>query len=350
MLNTSTSLYYSILTILSSGRRNFENMGRILQKSGDTVFRLLKESCENFSCAQQISKILFMGHKKLYIIIDDTMIKKIFSENMQGAGMQFDTKIGRKIMAFRLMVGMISNGKYSVPIGSSYLFAKELVDLMREPVESKEDAVKRLVVLAQNLYPDVEFTVLVDGLYATVAFFTWGIANNIKIEARMHSNRVVNYNGKNIRLKDFLNKKGMQPKGRQEGRTFTASWHNLSLEITIARRIDKHDDETFVFQAATYKALPRVHIANYKTRWPIEKTFRTTKQKLGFGDCQSLKLSTQDNHTSAVLLAYAIVQLEMKTYRLSTPEEAIRQLETKNAIKLESRFACQINTFSTAHA
>jgi hypothetical protein len=354
MLNISTGLYYSILTILSSGRKNFENMGRFLYKSGDSIARLLKPAWENFSCAQEISKLLFEGHKKLYIIIDDTMIKKIFSKFMQGAGMQFDTKMGRKIMAFRLMVGMISNGKYSVPIGSSYLFAKELIDLMTESVESKEDAVKRLVILAKSLFPDVEFTVLVDGLYATINFFTWCIENNIRVEARMHSNRVVFFKEEKVRLKDLLNSnnnhKNICPKGRQEGRTISVIWHNLPLEITIVRRVDKHNEETFVFQAATYKALPRVHIANYKKRWPIEMMFRTTKQDLGLEDCQSMKLSIQDNHTSAVFLAYAMAQLEKKTYRLNTSEQAIRSLKTKNAIKLEKSFACKINTFFSNYA
>jgi len=350
MLNKRTGLDYPILAIVSIGRKNFENMGRSLHKSGDTISRLLESSKINFLQAQKISRILFGKKKKLFIIIDDSLIKKLFAETMQGAGRFFDTKNHCNITAFRIISCLISDGRYSVPIGSSYLFSKELTDLMEESVESKEDIAKRLVMLALKLFPEASFKVLVDGLYCTERFLRWCITNKIDLEARMHSNRVVTYNGEKTTLKNLLNKKGIQPKGRKKAKTISVFWHNLPLEVSVVRRIDKNGDESIVFQAATYKALPREHVANYKKRWPIEKMFRTTKQRLGLEDCQSIRLATQDNHTSAVLLAYAIVQLEMKTYRLKTPEDAIRQLETKNAMKLIERFACQINTFSDVHA
>jgi hypothetical protein len=48
---------------------------------------------------------------------------------MQGAGMFYDTKIGRCIMAFRLVIGVVTGGKFAIPIDCAYLFAKELLDL-----------------------------------------------------------------------------------------------------------------------------------------------------------------------------------------------------------------------------
>ena len=40
MFNLNTVLTYPILTIVSTGKRSFENLGRFLKKSGDTISRL----------------------------------------------------------------------------------------------------------------------------------------------------------------------------------------------------------------------------------------------------------------------------------------------------------------------
>lgn len=61
---------------------------------------------------------------------------------MHGAGMFFDTKIGRQIMAYLLVIGMISDGKFAIPIDCAYLFSKELTDLLEEKFSSKEDIAK----------------------------------------------------------------------------------------------------------------------------------------------------------------------------------------------------------------
>mgnify|MGYP000208601939 FL=1 len=98
----------------------------------------------------------------------------------------------------------------------------------------------------------------------------------------------------------------------------------MDLEFTIERCFDRHGIESFVFQAATYQAPPRDHIAHYKKRWLVEEMFRTTKQSLGLQDCFSTSLKTQKNHVTSVFLAYAICQVEKNKRRLKNVEEAIR--------------------------
>jgi len=148
---------------------------------------------------------------------------------------------------------------------------------------------------------------------------------------RMHSNRVVIFKGQRISLKSLTMQKRIRPKGRQMARTVSVLWHDMELEITIVRRIDKHGDETIVFQVATYKALPCEHVDTYKKRWTVEMMIRTTKQHLGLQDCFSKSLEKQHDHVASVLLSYALAQLDMKRYRLKTPEQAIRRFKRKNA-------------------
>ena len=200
---------------------------------------------------------------------------------MQGAGFFFDTKIGRRIMAYRLVIGIITDGRCTIPIDCAYLFAKELLDAIEQEFSTKDDIAKLIVETAIKLFPETKLTVVVDGLYSTVIFLSWCKSKNIRMEARMHSSRVVEYKGMRIKVKDLLQLKGLQPKGRQMARTISVVWHNMDLELTIVRRFDKHENESIVFQIATYKALPREHVANYQKRWSIEMLNRTTKQEIG---------------------------------------------------------------------
>jgi hypothetical protein len=350
MLNVSTILKYPLLVLLSTGKKSFENMGRFIRKSGDTVSRLLQPTSTSFACAQKIALEMFKGRKKLFITIDDTLVKKIYSQFMQGAGMFYDTKLGKRIMAYRLVIGLISDGKFAIPIDCAYLFSKELLDQLETKFQTKEEIAQAIIATAMKLFPGVKMIVLADGLYATVNFLTWCENNKIPAEVRMHSNRVVEFKGKRIDLKTLAFKKGFRPKGRQMARTISAKWHGINLEITIVRRFDKKDRESIVFQAATYKALPREHVTHYKKRWPIEKVIRTTKQHLGLQECFSRKLEKQHCHVASVFLAYSLAQVEMKRLRLKTPEEAIRLLKTKKYNSLNESFMQRNQIFWNAHA
>ena len=349
MLN-STSLCYSILTIMSIGKKSFENMGRFLNKTGEIVARYLMPASDNFKLCGAVAQKLFADNKELCLVIDQTLIKKFFAKLIQGTGKFYDTKIGRKITAFNFAVASITDGKFKVPIGSSYFFDKESIEMMDDKPLSRDEVTKLFIKKAQDLFPKTILTILADGAYSTIDFLKWCVANKIRAEMRMGKNRKVEINGKKMKLSELLDSRKFRPRGRQMARKFSVKWHDLSLELTIERRFDKNENESFVFLVATYKALPREHVAMYKKRWTIEKIFRTTKQHLGLQECFSKSFAIQDNHTSAVLLAYALTQLEMKTYRLKIPEDAINQLKKKNATSLQARFDSILSPFYTAMA
>ena len=54
------------------------------------------------------------------------------------------------------------------------------------------------------------------------------------------------YKGKKVKIKDLASRKGITPKGRQMARTISVLWYEMKLELTIVRRIDKHDVTTQV--------------------------------------------------------------------------------------------------------
>ncbi len=331
MLKVSMILKYPITNLLSIGKKSFENLGRVVHKTGRTISRWLQPSKISLEYAQYLCQSMFTSKKKLLCVIDDTLVKKIYSQEMQGAGMFYDSKVGKQIMAYKLVVCLISDGKYAIPIECAYLFSKELLELIPEKFQSKEDIAKNFINLAIKLFGKEKIVVVADGLYATVNLLRWCKDNQIAAEMRMHSNRVVLFRGEKVAIRELGKRKGIRPKGFKMARTIKAIWHNMELEITIVRRFDKKGNETIVFQVATYHAQPREHVRIYKRRWPIEKVFRTCKQHIGLQDCYSTSLETQHNHVASVLLSYALAQLDMKKYRLKTPEEAIRRFKRKNA-------------------
>ena len=163
----------------------------------------------------------------------------------------------------------------------------------------------------------------------------------------MHSNRRIEYKGQSVLIRDI---KRLTPRGKHFARTIRAEWHGIALDITGHRRVDKHGNETVVYQAATYQAKASYHVDAYNKRWPIEKCFRTTKQHLGLQDCYSTNMDVQLNHVASVFQAYALVQLEMKKYRIETPEKTIRFLKTKNVQFLSNRIAPSDQIFEGVYA
>jgi Transposase DDE domain group 1 len=350
MLKISMLIKYPILTVLSTGKKSFENLGRLIKKSGSAIVRILQPAQDSLSFTQSIAQSIFKDKGKLYAIIDDTLIKKFFSMQMQGSGRFYDTKLGKMIMAYKLVLGVITDGKCTIPLYIAYLFSKELVARMDKQPRTKEEIVQEFVKLVVALFPNKKIIFVADGLYATLDFIHWCIENNIALEVRMHSNRVIIYNGSKIRLREIIERKGIRPKSNKMARTISVTWHDLELEITIVRRIDKHGEETIVFQASTYKNSPREHVKSYKMRWNVEKLIRTTKQYFGLQECFSKELSIQENHVAAVLLSYTLAQLEMKKNRLKNPEDAVRRLRKKNVQFQIDRFARNLKTISTIYA
>ena len=137
----NTILEYPLLTIVSIGKRSFESLGKIINRSGDTIKRRLRPAEESFDLMHRIAIEVFRDKETLVVAIDDTLIKKFFSRFMRGAGLFYDTKLCRLIMAYRLLVIAVSDGRYTIPLRCTFLFAKELVE---KTIESKNELVKRL--------------------------------------------------------------------------------------------------------------------------------------------------------------------------------------------------------------
>ena len=346
MSKLNTPLTYPLLLIVSTVKRSFEALGSLVDKSGDTMKRWLSPKEVSLTIAVKIAQHMFENNKELTLSIDDSLLHKIHSMLMVGTGKFYDTKLGKRVTAFRLIVGALTNGRHTIPVNFGYFFTKELLS-SNDIVKTKLDFIKEFYAEAKRLFPDKKIRIAADGLFATVEFFRWALANSVMGITRMHSNRKVTYKGQEIKINQI---EDLKLKGKQKARTIKVMWYGLELFITAEKRISKSGKESIVFLAATYKARPSKYVKDYKKRWPIEKFFRTAKQYLGIQECFSRDLDIQSQHIAAVFVAYAIAQYEMKKRSLDNSEQAIKALKRKKPKILIDHFARSNQMFSDFYA
>ena len=334
MFKINTFLNYSISLILSNTKRSFESLGKQFAKSGDTIKRWLPKKESSQQAIMSLAKHLFKNAKVLTLAVDDTLLQKRYSRFMAGASYFFDTKIGRSVMAYRLIVGALTNGKFIIPIDFGYMFDPESL-LPGDEFKTKLDFVKKFYNLAKQLFPNIKIKLAADGLFASISILDWCLQNGIEAVMRMHKNRVVVFKDKTCKISDIL---CLKPKGRQRVRTIKVFWNGMYLYLTAELRIDKNGIESIVYLIATYKVKPIQYVYDYKKRWTIEKFFRTSKQHLGLTECFSRKLIIQEKHVASVLLAYGLAQLEMQQKKLTTPEQALRAIKQQNIHVALKRF------------
>lgn len=176
---------------------------------------------ESLDASRKIAQQIFVNKKELFVAIDETTIKKIHARVIKGTSWFFDTKIGRSINAYRLLVCAVSDGKLTVPISAAFTFGS---DFYENPREAKTMTVQHFVTTALSLFPNKNFIAVLDGAFASVTYLKRAIENVIQTEVRMHRNRVVTYKGKRRNLREI---KWLRPKGRQMARTIKVSWQGL---------------------------------------------------------------------------------------------------------------------------
>ena len=346
MSTLNTQITYPLLLIASTTKRSFEALGAMIHKSGDTIKRWLSPKEISLAITVKIAQKIFKNNRELTLSIDDSLLHKIHSMFMVGTGKFYDTKLGKRVMAFRLIVGALTNGKNTIPINFDYFFTKELLS-DNESVKTKLDFIREFHAQAKRLFPEKKIRIAADGLFATVEFFRWALANSVPAILRMHSNRKVTYKGQEIKINQIQD---LKLKGKQKARTIKVMWYDLELFITAEKRVSKSGKESIVYLAATYKARPSKYVKDYKKRWPIEKFFRTAKQHLGIQECFSRDLEIQSRHIAAVFVAYAIAQHQMKKCNLDNPEQAIKALKRKKTKNLIGHFTRSNQNFQEFYA
>lgn len=316
---TELNSKYSIALLLStSKRKSFESLGRATSLSGDTIARLLDVNAPTFHDFLKATIVLFKG-KRIYLLLDDTLIDKIYSQHIEGTSDNYVPGDGITKRSICSITAMFTDGNIAIPIDHAIWTSKEINP---NTYMTKTDiGIQLISKIKEHAAFDV---VIMDGLYATKDMIRWLISQEIKFEMRYHSNRVIVHKGMKFQIQKCPL---FQLKGRRTERTIKAYWHEFNLYFTAIKRKNATGRSIITFQVSNYHASARKHMKYYGYRWNIEKFFRTGKQYLGLNDCQSRKLERQNGHIFNVFAAYIVAQFERKKQKCKNVEDAIKSIK-----------------------
>ena len=77
LISEQQSTYPLGLLLSSGGKKTCAALGRLLNQSGDSIIRLLEHSPVTSDQLVDLAKSLFVK-KDLYLILDDTLIEKMY--------------------------------------------------------------------------------------------------------------------------------------------------------------------------------------------------------------------------------------------------------------------------------
>lgn len=216
-----------------------------------------------------------------WLVIDDTIISKVFAKKIENLAWVYDSKIGRSIIGLNIVALIWTNGKLTVPIGLKIYkphSGKTRIDLAIELLK----IVKRLRLRPQYVAFDSWYAS--GKLMKKVREFRWHFVTRLK------PNRL--FNG--VPLKEIQRNPYWLMEGKISG----------GLKVLIVRHGKKY------FAASNLKLAKQELLAGYKSRWEIETVFRMLHSKLGIDQCESRKLIAQSAHFHLCLMAYTVLKNE----------------------------------------
>lgn len=261
---------------------NCASLAEVSSGSHDSLTRILNN--EKFSWQTLLENFTMRILGKLsngWLIIDDTVISKIFAKKIENLAWIYDSKIGRSVIGLNIVVLVWSNGKINIPIGIRVYKPKSGKTKMDLAIELLELA-KRLKI--RPLY------VAFDSWYSSGRFMKKIREYRWHFITRLKPNRKLN----GIPLKEIQRNPYWMMEGKISG----------GQKVIVVRNGKKY------FAASNLKLSKQELLAQYKSRWEIETVFRLLHSKLGIDQCESRKLIAQSAHFHLCLMAYVILKNE----------------------------------------
>lgn len=232
------------------------------------------------SIAMSIAGVLSAG----YLILDDTVIDKMFARTIEGIAWVFSSKENRAILGLSVVVLCWSNGTITIPLGLRIWrkgSGKSKVDLAIELLRWV-----RKFPLFSPQYVVFDSWYAADALLTTIEGFGWVWATQLKRNRKLNG----------IQLRALYR----HPYWMEVG----ALSHGHRVLVV------RHGKKFFATNAVSWGK--KQLLDAYKTRWPIETMFRVLHNQLGFGDCQARSMRAQGAHLHLCLLAYVALEREKR--------------------------------------
>jgi hypothetical protein len=315
-------------------------MGQQAELSGDKMLRMLDKDVTIEEKCAIVNE--FFKDRQLDALVDDVLIQKRYAEFIEGLSFQRDSSTHTSSQSLCTVVIMVGDGEYYIPVTHKFWVNKEI---MGADYKTKHEIAKELL---RSIIKYCKIRIVIaDALYATIEFMKELNQLKLRFEMKIHNNRKVTLkSGEEAAIREAF-------KGKLKGRrwrTIPVVWKGLPLFLTACKRYNKHGECKIIYQISNYCATASAHFHAYGRRWHIEKFFRTSKQSLGLKDCQSRSLTRQAHHIDNVFIAYTILQMERRKYKLETPEAALKLLKKRGVNYLNSYLAAPNQIFEVALA
>jgi hypothetical protein len=225
-----------------------------------------------------------------------------------------------------------------IPLDHEFWFPKELI---QDGYLTKHHIAQKLILR----YKDVVKThgIVMDGLYSQVNMINFLNDHGISFEMKMHANRVIEFQGLKRQVQHHPQLRLIR---NNRGKTIQVLWQHITLFVTVEKMKNRNGSVAYRYLMSNQDWPPRQHISIYWLRWPIEKFFRTAKQKLGFSDCQSRKIELQNAHIFNVFYAYAKLQTKTVQLQFDSVDVLIRYLRTTKSRQVQDPITASDQIFN----
>ena len=320
--------------VLYSGKKNCSAIARAANVSHDIAYDFFECHVDEKELLQSFLNRLFaslpLKKETWYINIDETMIEKMFSKNIEAVAHNWNSTHGDTMKGFSVVASVITNGKITIPITfKTWYSEKDHPDKHQTRIELAQ----ALMLEIQKIAPHIMF--LMDGAFSSEGMIIFCRTHKIKYCMRFHSNKKVVIGWQEAQIR---NHKRIKISTKKNARAVTGYYKGEVVYLVAFKRKEKSGKIKIVYLVTSEKEAPKKTIAAYKKRWGIEKVFRTTKQHLGLRDCQARSASKQEAHIFAVFVAYSFLEIQKLKHRAKNPEQILHKIRRGKHCRLHDQF------------
>lgn len=313
---------YSIATITVFDSKNQTTIAKEVGVHPSTASRFLaSDFIEKIDFKPFINRA-FRRKKNLTIVVDEVVVNKRYSENIEGTSYMLDPASKTFATSYRIVTIGITDGNFFIPIDCQQWIAEWI---LKDSYKKITDIAKLLISKLLDLNLNIKNCVM-DGLYFTKEFTDWLCEQKLNFTIKAKTTSSVLYKGEKIQLQHC---KDLILNNNQSAKTIVAEWNGKIWHFTAMRRMGKRGPKV-IYLISNFKTRSKNYAKIYNARWTIEKCFRTTKQSLGLKDSSSRYANIYLAHIKCVFFGYALLQLIRKKFKLKSTEEAIRKVQAWN--------------------
>ena len=306
---------YSQALLCTESHKTCLNLAESLNQTHDILYQSFRSP---IASKEEIrSHLIALAQKELtgdktYLIFDDSQLSKPYAKDIEGLDVGFDGSSGRPELGIQMITALITDLQIKLPIDLIPYISKQIAGRL---FKTKSDLAADIFLFLHKIF--VFDLLIADAHYSTKFFLTFLSNVGQAFLMKFTCSRIVTIGTKTEQLRRVLrlrkNEHFRSAKGLFDGH----SYYFYAIKV-------KYDTTCYFISLNEIQKNDLISL--YKIRWNIELYHRTAKQYLGWKDCQMRAIEKQELHSFYVMYSYAIADLVRCKLKLSSTEDAIREL------------------------